>query len=151
VEGALKFEARLRIMTEGGTMSAVTNSLTVTAADSVTLVLAAATSYKNYEDVSGDPDPIARKQIEAASKKSLDHLRSAHVAEHQRLFRAVQLDLGTSDAMKLPTDERIKGFEQGKDPQLATLYFQFGRYLLISSSRPGGQPATLQGLWNESL
>jgi alpha-L-fucosidase 2 len=78
-------------------------------------------------------------------------LRAAHVAEHQGLFRRVQLDLGTSNAEDLPTDERIKAFTQGGDPQLAALYFQFGRYLLISSSRPGGQPANLQGLWNESM
>jgi alpha-L-fucosidase 2 len=73
------------------------------------------------------------------------------VAEHQRLFRRVTLDLGTSDAAKLPTNQRIANFAQGSDPQLAALYFQFARYLLISCSRPGGQPATLQGLWNQSL
>jgi alpha-L-fucosidase 2 len=71
--------------------------------------------------------------------------------DFQPLFRRVSLDLGPSDAMKLPTDERIKRFADGNDPQLAALYYQFGRYLLISCSRPGGQAATLQGLWNESL
>src|SRR6185369_10821772 len=86
-----------------------------------------------------------------AAKLSYDDLRREHISEHQRLFRRVHLDLGTTDAAKLPTDERIKNFEQGTDPQLAALYFQFGRYLLISCSRPGGQPANLQGLWNESM
>ncbi len=82
---------------------------------------------------------------------SFAELRSRHVAEHQRLFRRVSLDLGTTDAAKHPTDERLKNFASGTaDPQLASLYFQFGRYLLISSSRPGTQPATLQGIWNES-
>ncbi|HEX5397835.1 MAG TPA: glycoside hydrolase family 95 protein, partial [Verrucomicrobiae bacterium] len=78
-------------------------------------------------------------------------LLAAHIKEHQRLFQRVSLNLGTSDAMKLPTDERIQNFHNGKDPQFAVLYFQFGRYLLMSSSRPGGQPANLQGLWNDSM
>src|SRR6185369_16313737 len=86
-----------------------------------------------------------------AAKLSYDDLRREHISEHQRLFRGVQLDLGTTDAAKLPTDQRIKSFEQGSDPQLAALYFQFGRYLLICCSRPGSQPANLQGLWNESM
>ena len=77
--------------------------------------------------------------------------RRRHVAEHQRLFHRVHLDLGVTDAAKLPMNERIEKFSQGNDPQLAALYFQFGRYLLISCSRPGGQPATLQGLWNDSM
>ena len=84
--------------------------------------------------------------MRAAAGKSYEALREAHIAEHRRLFRRVQLDLGTSEAMKLPTDERIRRFARGGDPQLAALYFQFGRYLLASCSRPGGQPANLQGL-----
>ena len=125
--------------------------MSVSGADSVTLLIAAATSYKSFHDVSGDPEEIVKQQIRDASQKSFASLRTAHIAEHQRLFRRVQLDLGTTDDAKLPTDERIKMFDQGNDPQLAALYFQFGRYLLISSSRPGGQPANLQGLWNESM
>ena len=78
-------------------------------------------------------------------------LRSDHVREHQRLFRRVSLDLGTTQAAHHPTDERVANSQEPDDPQLATLYFQFGRYLLISSSRPGSQPANLQGLWNESI
>jgi len=151
IPGALKFEARVRVAAQGGTTAAGSNTVSVTAADSVTLLVAAATSYRSYMDVGGDPDRITKRQIRTASQKSYESLRAAHVAEHQRLFRRVQLDLGTSKAEDLPTDERINAFAQGGDPQLATLYFQFGRYLLISSSRPGGQPANLQGLWNESM
>jgi alpha-L-fucosidase 2 len=151
IKGALKFQARVRLQNVGGTVSANVDRLAVNGADSVTLYLAAATSYKNYQDVSGKPESITKKQIAAASKKTFDDLRAAHIAEHQKLFRRVELNLGETDAMKLPTDVRIAHFAEGNDPQLATLYFQFARYLLICCSRPGGQPATLQGLWNDSM
>jgi alpha-L-fucosidase 2 len=151
VKGTLKFQARVRIMAEGGKIAAGTNSLSIDRANSVTLFIAAATSYKNYEDVSGNPEAIVKKQIASASKKSFKNLLAHHVAEHQRLFRRVELNLGQTDAIDLPTNERIKNFADGNDPQLAALYFQFGRYLLISSSRPGTQPANLQGIWNDSM
>ncbi len=151
VKGALKFQARVRVVAQGGTVSAGKSSLSVTNADSVLLYIAAATSYKNYQDVSGDPESKVKSQLAAVSGKSYDTLLQRHITEHQRLFRRVSLDLGESAAMQLPTDERIQHFADGGDPQLATLYFQFGRYLLISSSRPGGQTANLQGLWNESM
>ena len=84
------------------------------------------------------------------AKRTFEIIRKDHIAEHQRLFSRVKLDLGTTEASKRPTDARIKTFASANDPQLAALYFQFGRYLLICCSRPGGQPANLQGLWNES-
>ncbi|HTS17251.1 MAG TPA: pectinesterase family protein [Verrucomicrobiae bacterium] len=151
ISGALKFEGRVRIIAYGGKTAAGSNTVSVSGADSATLLIAAATSYRSYKDVSGDPDAVTKQQMRAASQKSYESLRAAHIAEHQRLFRRVQLDLGATDAGNLPTDERIAGFAKGGDPQLAALYFQFGRYLLISCSRPGGQPANLQGLWNESM
>ena len=125
--------------------------LSVAHADSVTLFITAATSYKNYHDVSGDPEAIVKKQIAAVIKKEFAALRAAHIADYQKFFHRVQLTLDTDEPLNLPTEERIKNFANGNDPQLATLYFQFARYLLISCSRPGGQPATLQGLWNDSL
>ena len=151
IAGALQYQARVRLLAQGGKITAGSDSLTVAAADSATLLVAAATSYKNYKDVSGDPEASAKGYLAKADRRSFDDLRRDHVAEHQRLFRRVTLDLGTSDAAKLPTNQRIAHFAQGSDPQLAALYFQFARYLLISCSRPGGQPATLQGLWNESM
>jgi alpha-L-fucosidase 2 len=151
VAGALKFQGRARVVTKGGTILSITNALAVTNADSVTILIAAATSYKNFRDVSGDPEAITKTQIPAAAAKPFDRLLARHIAEHQRLFRRVELNLGETAAMSLPTDERIVHFAEGNDPQLAALYFQYGRYLLISCSRPGGQPANLQGLWNESL
>jgi alpha-L-fucosidase 2 len=151
IKGALKFQVRIGVDSFGGTLFTKPDFIRVADADSATLFIAAATSYKNYKDVSGDPESIVKKQISAAGKKSFDDLLKTHIAEHQRLFRRVDLNLGTSDAMKLPTDERIRHFADGNDPQLTSLYFQFARYLLICSSRPGGQPANLQGLWNDSM
>lgn len=151
VKGALKFQTRVRVLPQGGRVSAATNSISVQDADAVTILVAAATSYKNYEDVSGDPEAITKGQIVAASSKSFEQLLAAHVAEHQRIFRRVQVNVGETAAMALPTDERIKRFAEGNDPQLAALYLQFGRYLLISSSRPGSQPANLQGIWNDMM
>jgi alpha-L-fucosidase 2 len=151
IEGALKFQARVRVSATGGQTTLEKDRIIVTNADSATLLIAAATSYKSYKDVSGDPEALAKKYIAAAEGKSFEALRKDHIAEHQRLFHRVKLDLGTSESAKLPTDQRIKNFVKGDDPQLAALYFQFGRYLLISSSRPGCQPANLQGLWNESM
>jgi len=151
ISGQLKYQARVKIIADGGTMAAEAGKITVTNANEVTLLITAATSYKKFDDVSGDPESIVKKQLASAAKKTWTRLRADHVANHQALFRRVTLDLGQSEAMKLPTDERIRRFADGNDPQLAALYYQFGRYLLVSCSRPGGQPATLQGLWNESL
>jgi alpha-L-fucosidase 2 len=151
VKGALRFAARLRVLTQRGDVVTENGSLVVEQADAVTLLVAVATSFKSYKDVTGDPDGLARRSIDNSSGKSFEALRRAHIAEHRRLFRRVALDLGMTEASRRPTDERIKGFAAGDDPQLAALYFQFGRYLLISSSRPGGQPANLQGIWNELM
>jgi alpha-L-fucosidase 2 len=151
IKGALTFQTRVRVLADGGTVSAGAKTIAVTNANSATLLIAAATSYRNFHDVSGDAEAATKSRIKSAAGRSFDSLLARHVREHQRLFHRVTLDLGTSDAMKLPTDERIRNFAQGKDPQFAALYFQFGRYLLLGSSRPGGQPANLQGIWNESM
>jgi alpha-L-fucosidase 2 len=154
IKGALKFEVRARVLADGGQTTTNSNSIAVTNANSATILIAIATSYKSFDNVTGDPDAIVKAQIKAAAKRKPDALLARSVQEHQRLFRRVSLDLGRTDAMQLPTDERIRNFRTGQDshdPQFAALYFQFGRYLLISCSRPGGQPANLQGLWNDSM
>src|SRR5208283_4266043 len=119
---------------------------------SATVVLAGATNFASFRDVSGDP---ARHNVQSmvwAHTMTYDAMRAQHIADYRKLFGRVTLDLGASSsaAAAKPTNERIQAFAAAGDPQLATLLFQFGRYLLISSSRPGGQPANLQGLWNES-
>jgi len=159
IKGALTFQARVCVLPVHGTISPGKDKISITGADSVTLLIAAATSYKNYHDVSGNPAAITKSQIIAARQKwahavfdhGIDTTLADHIAAYQKLFRRVQLTLDTDEPLNLPTDERIKNFANGNDPQLATLYFQFARYLLICCSRPGGQPATLQGLWNDSM
>jgi alpha-L-fucosidase 2 len=149
--GALQFRARVRVLARGAQVVSTGDQLSVTAADSVLLLAAIATSYKSYKDVSGDPDALTQAALAAAALKPYATLLEAHVAEHRRLFRRVALDLGSSAAAQLPTDERVAAYAKGGDPALAALYFQFGRYLLISSSRPGSQPANLQGIWNDRM
>jgi alpha-L-fucosidase 2 len=151
IEGALRFEARVHVIATGGTTQADGVAIAVKDADSAVLLITAATSYRKYDDVSGDPTARVREQLAAAAEKSFAALRDAHVAKYRQEFRRVSLNLGAGSAPALPTDERIRQFNAGGDPGLAALYFQFGRYLLISCSQPGGQPATLQGLWNDSM
>ena len=147
--GALRFEARVRVVTSGGTRSATGDAVVVRGADAVTLLIAAATSYRTYDDVGADPAARVAAALDPASRKSIDTLRAAHGRDYQQLFNRVTLELGPSK--RVPTDERVRGFAGKDDPGLAALYFQYGRYLLIASSRAGSQPANLQGLWNESM
>ena len=150
-ENCLKFEARLVVRAKGGKVKVSDGGVEVAGADSATLLLAAATSHKNFRDVSADPLARCDAAVKAVADKNYADIRKAHVADHRKLFRRVSLDLGSTDAAKSPTDERIKSFAKGEDPQLAALYFQFGRYLMIAGSRPGTQPLTLQGIWNASV
>jgi alpha-L-fucosidase 2 len=147
---AIRFEARLRVIAEGGSVEAQGGELAVTGANAATLLLAGATSFKNFRDASADPRQRNDETLRAIGSKSYDALLAEHVADYQRLFRRVSLDLGATPAARYPTRLRIRNFAGGNDPALVALLFQYGRYLLISSSRPGGQPANLQGLWNDS-
>jgi alpha-L-fucosidase 2 len=151
VKSALTYQASAQVIAQGGQVVAGGTKLSVQGADSATILVAAATSYKRYNDVSGDPAALCDTYLKRASRWTYDTLRGAHVAEHQRLFHRVKFDLGTTAAAQMPTDERIANFLQQPDPALAVLHFQFGRYLLLSCSRPGGQPANLQGMWNDKL
>jgi len=151
IKGGLKFESRVLVVQEGGQVLAEKERIVVSKAYAAMLLIAAATSYRSYKDTSGDPTPIVTEQLKLASQKTYFGLREAHVEEHQRLFHRVKLDLGRTAAAELPTDQRPAKFLKGLDPHLATLYFQYGRYLLISSSRPGSQPANLQGIWNHLM
>ncbi|MCF3649209.1 glycoside hydrolase family 95 protein [Synoicihabitans lomoniglobus] len=150
IEGKLRFEARLRVEADGNVVVSG-GQIHLRGSTRARLLLAAATSFVNFSDVSGDPTERNLAVLDAAAAKSSEALRTAHVTEHQRLFRRVSLDLGTTPAAELPTDERVLQSRDHADPDLASLYFQYGRYLLISSSRPGTQPANLQGIWNASL
>jgi alpha-L-fucosidase 2 len=149
--GALKFESRVRILPLGGTRTAEGDAVVVRGADAVTMLIAAATSFRRYDDVGGDPAAAVDAVLRRASGKTVDALRAAHVRDYRQLFDRVTLDLGPSSRAAIPVDERVQAFASGGDEALAALYFQYARYLLIASSRPGTQPANLQGIWNESL
>lgn len=145
----LAFQASLEVLAQGGRLDAFPERAAVDQADAVTLILAAATSYRG-----GEPRGIVERQLAAAAAKPYERLRADHVADHQRLFRRVDLRLGAdaTAAVSLPTDERLERVKRGqRDLGLDALYFQYGRYLLIASSRPGDLPANLQGVWNDSL
>jgi alpha-L-fucosidase 2 len=146
----MRFAAALKVLPEGGSVGSVEGRLEISGADAVTVLFSNATSFKNYSDISGDPIVGAHAYLERASKHSYDSLRRRHLDDFRQLFSRVQLRLG-EDRSTESTDKRLKSFEQNEDPGLFALYFEFGRYLLISSSRPGGQPANLQGIWNEGL
>ncbi len=148
--GAIRFEARLKVVTDGGQRSQRAGAIAVSGANSAELTLTAATNFRNYKDVSADPLQRNDTVLAAVRNRGWEALRAEHVLDYQRLFRRVALDLGATPAAALSTDERIRSFAAGNDPALVALVFQYGRYLLISSSRPGGQPANLQGLWNWS-
>jgi len=157
--GIMRFEARLRAVAEGGKVTATAEGLRVEGANAVTLLLVAGTDHKlKYPDYKGDPPgPRCEKQLAEAAKKPYAALREAHMADYQKLFRRVTLDLANPLSSYVarplaPTDERLDRVRGGgDDPDLVALYFQFGRYLLISSSRPGSLPANLQGIWGDGL
>ncbi|MBF4470505.1 glycosyl hydrolase family 95 catalytic domain-containing protein [Flavobacterium sp. HJJ] len=151
VKGKVKFQGRLEAKNKGGEVSASNGILSINQADEVTLYISIATNFKNYQDITGDEIAISKSYLEQALPKSFDEIKKAHVTYYQKIFNRVVLDLGTNENAKKPTNERIRDFKKEFDPQLASLYFQFGRYLLISSSQPGGQPANLQGIWNDMV
>ncbi len=151
VKGKVQFHAQVKVLSEGGSVSAADTVLSVAHANVVTVFVSIASSFNNYADISADAGARADQYLRAALTKTYGQTLRDHIAAYQKYFNRVRLDLGVTDSVKNPTDVRIARFAEGNDPQLAALYFQFGRYLLISCSQPGGQPATLQGLWNNQL
>jgi alpha-L-fucosidase 2 len=142
IKGALRFESRVRVMATGGTRTASGDAVVVRGANAVTLLIAAATSYRNYADVSADPAARVATALQRASGKTIEAMRTAHIRDYRHLFDRVTLDLGSSPASATPTDQRIRNFAAGGDDALASLYFQYARYLLIASSRPVLNPRT---------
>jgi len=151
IKGAVQFEAKIKIITSGGSVTSNDSTLNVCNADIATIYISIATNFTNYNDISGNATERENTYLRKALTKSYDQALTDHIADYQSYFKRVALDLGVTDAVKQPTDVRLEQFAKGNDPQLVSLYFQFGRYLLISSSRPGGQPANLQGIWNDQL
>jgi alpha-L-fucosidase 2 len=151
IKGAVKFQTHIKITTERGSISAANNNIIVKNADAATIYISIASSFKNYNDISANAREKANIYLQKALKNDYEQALKEHTADYQRYFNRVSIDLGVTDSVKNPTDLRIEEFAGGNDPQLVALCFQFGRYLLISSSRPGGQPANLQGIWNNQL
>lgn len=151
VEGKLRYEARVKAVPEGGTMRVDDVNLIIEDADAVTIFIAAATNFVNYKDVSGNPKQRIETVLANVKSRTYDQIKQGHIKEHQKYYQRVSLELESTANSYLPTDERIKKFDGKNDPSLAALCLQFGRYMLIASSRPGTQPANLQGIWNDKM
>jgi alpha-L-fucosidase 2 len=148
----LRFEAALKALHEGGRMETSEDGfLRIQGADSVTLLVTTATSHVNYHDISGDPAVACGKILADTADKDYSTLRQRHENDFRGLMGRVHLKVGSASMNDKPIDERLKAVRDGSsnDPNLEALCFQFGRYLLAASSRAGGQPANLQGIWNE--
>ena len=143
----VRFEARLRADAEGGSVRADGKFLRISSADAVTLILAAATDYRGHE-----PSSETTGRLKAAADAGFAALRDAHVADHSAIFNRVALELDGKEQRQNPIDARLRAVRAGgSDPDLLATYFQFGRYLLMGSSRPGTMPANLQGIWNDKI
>ena len=151
LEGKVNFVTRVRIVHKGGNLVASESSLTLTGADQAMVLVSTATDFIDYKTLGADADKKASDLLAAASVKAFNSMKKAHAAQYKGYFDRVSLDLGTTPAALATTDVRVKDFATVDDPQLVELYFQFGRYLLICSSQPGGQPANLQGIWADGL
>ena len=149
-EGAIRFAVDLKLELQGGKSIAQDSVLSVSNANSAVLYIAMATNFVNYKDISADA--VKRNQVYLKNAgKNYSKALQEHIAAYQKYYHRVSLDLGYTSQADKPTDVRVKEFAVSDDPQLISLYFQYGRYLLISSSQPGGQPANLQGIWNDKL
>lgn len=153
VKGVIEVETQSQVITEGGKVSLTDKYISVEHATVATLYIAAATNFVNYHNVKGNESKKASALLAGAMKKEYSEALKAHTDYYQSQFNRVSLSLGgeNTKTARQETVKRIAGFSQGNDPALAALMFQYGRYLLISSSQPGGQPANLQGIWNHQL
>ena len=151
IAAGLRFRTDVKFDIKGGKSSAVNDTvLSVTNANSATIYVAIGTNFVNFQDISADP---VRRNKEALKNtaKNYEKAKQEHINVYQKYFHRVKLDLGATPQTDMPTDMRVREFATANDPHLAAMYFQFGRYLLISCSQPGGQPANLQGIWNNKL
>jgi len=149
IAGQLRVRIGARVIASGGRVTPTASTVCVTGADELLIVVDAATSFRRFDDTTGNPDAAVERRLAEAAAKSAAELRTGHIADHQRLFRRLSIDLGRTPAVDLPTDRRIAANPRTNDPALAALYLQFGRYLMIAASRPGTQAANLQGIWND--
>lgn len=151
IEGKLRFEGRVKVWTEGGRVTTRGRDLAVDNADAATLVFVAATNFVNYKDVSGDAHKRVENDLRKLNGRSFEALERAAVENHQNYFDRASLKFPTTENSYLPTNQRKERIQGESDPSLAALVYNFGRYVLIASSRPGTQPANLQGIWNDDM
>jgi len=149
--GRVKFTGRVKAKVDGGSSVAKDGIISINGANEVLVYVSIATNFKNYKELTEDELEKSQTYLDDAFNKDFSTIKSAHVDYFKNYMDRVSLDLGVNEAVKLPTGQRVQEFANSFDPHLAALYFQFGRYLLISSSQPGGQPANLQGIWNDKL
>lgn len=149
--GKINFKTVAFPVLKGGKLTSSKDKLEISGADEVVIYISIATNFKKYNNLSASPDKRVSDYLQSALNKKYDAELKTHIEKYQKYFKRVSLDLGTTEQAKKTTDIRIKEFGTSKDPDLVALYFQFGRYLLISSSQPGTQPANLQGIWNYQL
>ncbi|MGF1924941.1 MAG: glycosyl hydrolase family 95 catalytic domain-containing protein, partial [Bacteroidia bacterium] len=150
-DGALHGESRLTAVVKNGILKIENDKISITSADEVTLYLTAGTNFIDASNVYGNPADANDKALMSLTHKTYAQVREAHIVEYQSYFNRFSLSFGTSENDNLPTDQRLIKFAHSDDPGFIALYLQYGRYLMISSSRPGGQPANLQGIWNDML
>jgi alpha-L-fucosidase 2 len=151
IKGQIRFNTVIKPVIENGYLEKKDTSLVIKNADLVTIYISTGTNFVNYKDISANPAERSENYLNKALQKDYNTALNEHIAFYRKYFERVYIDLGRTDSVENPADIRLKQFKHGNDPQLAALYFQFGRYLLISSSQPGGQPANLQGIWNHLL
>lgn len=151
VEGQLKYEARVKAVNEGGSITTEGTRLKIENADAATLYFVAATNFVNYKDVSADQNARVLADLSQLENQSFESVKTKAIGDYQALFKRVSLILPETESSYLPTDERMISIQSTPDPQLASLCYNFGRYLLIAASRPGTQPANLQGIWNKDM
>lgn len=152
VEAAIQYHGLAQLVLQKGTLTTTDTSISVQGADAVTIYISIATNFNSYKDVSGNAQERAINYLQEAVRYNWASLEKAHVAAYKEQFGRVGIKLGKGDGNNhLPTNERLKQFAGANDPAFVALYYQFGRYLLIASSQPGGQPANLQGIWNHRV
>ena len=148
IEGKVKFQAIVKPIVKNGSVETGDTSLILKNVDEAVIYISIGTNFVNYKDIGADPLKRAKDYLKLALKSNYDNAKEKHINIYQSYFNRVKLDLGTTESVIKPTDVRLEEFKTANDPQFVTLYFQYGRYLLISSSQPGGQTANLQGIWN---
>jgi alpha-L-fucosidase 2 len=150
VTGQVKFDTRAKIINKGGSTSIQSNKINVSKANEVLIFISVATNFVDYKTLTANEVEKCITYLASAEKKTYSKILKDHIVAFHKYFNRVSFDLGTSPASKATTNERIRNFSKSNDPELVSMYYQFGRYLLISSSQPGGQVANLQGIWNGS-